>query len=720
MDLEQHSAHTKNALGTAAEDIHKWIDGYFDSESFRDFMADGKLPGAYDPYSHRRFRHCREALNDAVAAFRSVYPEETIKKVFYMHIRDDYQGYLPFRRDFDDPEFIRKYHKPPEEPPDRILSREELEKYFKNRRYSLSEKEKKRNGRFILRIVIPALAAAFLFVLFIFAFIIPDIRDVMMDGKKEMIRELAKAGASVIGYYVKKSENGRMDRAEAMEQAKRELEKMRYGIQSKDYYWITDMHPYMLMHPYRKELVGTDLSNYRDHEDKSGKYLFREAVEIAQRDGEGFIEYYWQWMDDPQKSALKLSFVTRIPDWDWILGTGIYINDVEEEMRGISETFSWTALVLVIIICAALVFVVLQSMSIEKRRRNAETGLEEARDRYRSLAEAANEGYILVINNGIVYTNRKIRNLLGYSDDEFRKCETGDLFAKDREAEFYHPENLYAMSEKGPSDSWLSVTLLGKDGNKAETQLKVSRVFFSDKDAYLLTVRTAHEFQENMLVDGLAGGSTDIITVNERIRKSRNTAGCLFALDALPRAVESLAGPAEKRKWIGSAYKTLCTRLIELVLRENTGRDFLKTDPPEFCFLHLGSNARNEMTFFSDQDNAFVFDQPDSLQGTVALSRYFLDLNRKVCAFLKKAGFNYCPGGIQASNPAWCMTKDQWFRKIDGWFEKYSGGTMTEIHVFADLDTEAGPLAAELRERFFAGIRRHPEFIKAAILIMTQ
>ena len=120
-----------------------------------------------------------------------------------------------------------------------------------------------------------------------------------------------------------------MDRDTAQAEAAAEISELRYGDNHKDYFWITDMTPVMVMHPYRPTLAGTDLRHYTDTEDKSGKRLFVEFVEWVRENGDGYLEYEWQWKDDPARSALKLSYVCGIPEWDWIIGTGVYIHDVE-------------------------------------------------------------------------------------------------------------------------------------------------------------------------------------------------------------------------------------------------------------------------------------------------------------------------------------------------------------------------------------------------------
>ncbi len=85
----------------------------------------------------------------------------------------------------------------------------------------------------------------------------------------------------------------------------------------------------MVMHPYKPELNGRDLSGIKDPD---GKRIFVEFVQVCKEKGEGFVEYLWPkyGAEEPQP---KISFVKLFPEWDWIIGTGIYVDDVEEMVR---------------------------------------------------------------------------------------------------------------------------------------------------------------------------------------------------------------------------------------------------------------------------------------------------------------------------------------------------------------------------------------------------
>jgi methyl-accepting chemotaxis protein len=117
------------------------------------------------------------------------------------------------------------------------------------------------------------------------------------------------------------------------------IENLRYGPEMKDYFWINDMHPTMIMHPYKPELNGRDLSQ---NEDPNGKRLFVEFVNICRQNGEGFVDYYWPKYG-AEKPQPKISFVKLFPKWNWVVGTGLYVDDIDVQVEARQEELQQNA-----------------------------------------------------------------------------------------------------------------------------------------------------------------------------------------------------------------------------------------------------------------------------------------------------------------------------------------------------------------------------------------
>ena len=159
----------------------------------------------------------------------------------------------------------------------------------------------------------------------VFAWVYPHYKQNLYDGKYVKTQHLVEAAASTITGYVKQAESGALSKDEAQKQAMAAIKSMRYD--EKNYFWINDTQPAMIMHPIKPALDGKDLSQTKD---PNGKRLFVAFVEACRSKGEGFVDYYWPKPGAEQPVA-KISYVKLVPSWNWIVGSGVYIDDVEAE-----------------------------------------------------------------------------------------------------------------------------------------------------------------------------------------------------------------------------------------------------------------------------------------------------------------------------------------------------------------------------------------------------
>jgi len=214
-------------------------------------------------------------------------------------------------------------------------------------------------------IIVPVVITMVLFIVTIFTILLPNIEKILKEQKIKMSQDMTQAALGVVEFYYNKHATGRMTKLKAQNTALENLRTLRYGKEQKDYFWINDLEPKMLMHPYRKDLEGT---NVNDHVDADGTYLFRNFVKIAKEQGEGYTQYLWQQHDDSGSVLPKISYVKLFKPWGWILGTGVYIDDVEKDIVFITRRLVSICLVIIFIMIALLLFVVLKSSKIEKER----------------------------------------------------------------------------------------------------------------------------------------------------------------------------------------------------------------------------------------------------------------------------------------------------------------------------------------------------------------
>lgn len=142
------------------------------------------------------------------------------------------------------------------------------------------------------------------------------------------------------------------------EEALLTIKQIRYG--DSGYFWINDSKAKMIMHPIQKNLDGQDLSNMKD---KSGQFLFKEFATLAnERKEGGLVLYMWPkpGSDEPKP---KFSYVKKFEPWDWIIGTGAYIDDVEEKIKKMEEK-SKESLQIIVVISAVIFIVILIILSL--------------------------------------------------------------------------------------------------------------------------------------------------------------------------------------------------------------------------------------------------------------------------------------------------------------------------------------------------------------------
>ncbi|OGQ94181.1 MAG: hypothetical protein A2521_05790 [Deltaproteobacteria bacterium RIFOXYD12_FULL_57_12] len=223
-----------------------------------------------------------------------------------------------------------------------------------------------------VKVVLPAVAAVLLFVVAMFGVFLPNYQRSLLDDKKEMIRELTITAWNVLALMEQKEARGELDRPAAQQAAMEQIRQLRYGDEGKDYFWINDMRPVMIMHPYRTDLEGQDLSGFVD---PAGGHLFLDFVETVKKADEGYVQYLWQWKDDSKKIVPKLSFVKGFAPWGWIIGTGIYLEDVRQEIHGLTRKLLLSTLGILVLVGMLTVLLVSQALKAAQLRRRAEQDL---------------------------------------------------------------------------------------------------------------------------------------------------------------------------------------------------------------------------------------------------------------------------------------------------------------------------------------------------------
>jgi PAS domain S-box-containing protein len=360
-----------------------------------------------------------------------------------------------------------------------IILEDSVEEPFKLPEILNEEDDAKK--KFFVNIILPTSLTILLFFLAIFFIINPRVRENIMLGKREMIKELTNSATSILEKYESDEQQGLMTREEAQKTAMSRIQYLRYGDENKDYFWITDMNPDMIMHPYRSDLDGKSL---KDFTDPHGKKLFVEMVKVTKGSGQGYVEYMWQWKDDTAHIVPKLSFVKAFKPWGWIIGTGIYIEDVKKEITSLTRRLLFISLGISLIIALLLTYITLQSMQIEKKRKKAESMLHLSREKYKTLVDATTEGLIMIIDNKMIFSNNTIHELTGYSENELSSQSFFSLLSEKN-----HPDRLKIFQNRNLPDGQHELILSSKKGDSIETIVTITSILFYEKRGKLITIK---------------------------------------------------------------------------------------------------------------------------------------------------------------------------------------------------------------------------------------
>lgn len=339
---------------------------------------------------------------------------------------------------------------------------------------------------FAFHFVCPTLLAIGMFITAIYAVFLPAFERSLLDRKREMIRELTNSAWSILNGYQQDERAGSLTRRQAQAMARSRIEILRYGREGKDYFWLQDTQPTMIMHPYRKDLNGKDVSGFRD---PRGVRIFVEFADLVKRGREGYVEYVWQWKDDPKRLVPKESYIKGFAPWGWIIGTGIYIEDVKHEIKQIEGNLVRTSLGISLIVVLLLLYVMRQSLGLERERAEAEESLYESTERYRSLVEATTEGTLLVMDGACRYANPIFLEMIGCAQNGLEFLDLSDLFPEMKENENAW-DSLNGLLRGGESADGFDAVIRRRDGSLIECAMASSRITFAERSGFILLAKT--------------------------------------------------------------------------------------------------------------------------------------------------------------------------------------------------------------------------------------
>lgn len=203
-----------------------------------------------------------------------------------------------------------------------------LQKFLRLRNWSVFAK--------VFGISLVTVVACFASIIF---FLIPIYEKQLLNERMEAVSHLTDVAISIIKRNQLLVQQGARSESDARKSALDNIRLLRYG--DNDYFWVHDLDLKMLMHPAKPELNNTSIAEYKDAD---GNKPFVKMNEVVKKSGVGFVPYRWPRANS-ETPVPKLSRVQLFEPWGWVVGTGIYVDDVYNKAKEIRHQVLLTGLI---------------------------------------------------------------------------------------------------------------------------------------------------------------------------------------------------------------------------------------------------------------------------------------------------------------------------------------------------------------------------------------
>lgn len=252
----------------------------------------------------------------------------------------------------------------------------------------------------------------------------------LLRSKRQELQHYVGLAMTSIAHVVAGAEPG--DKV-AEAEVRRILHSLTYGDDG--YFFVYDAQGVNLVHPIQPELVGQNLSGLQD---RNGKYVIRDLLQLAQEGG-GFYRYIWR---KPSKGDLedKLSYVVQIPKLNWMMGTGLYIDDIANEVAATREKVTHnirnTFFTVVAILAGTVIVIALMGLGINVHASQlADARLRQVAHRYVQFQVTQRRNFARELHDGINQLMVSVKFRIELARDKLQPQETKAIAELDKGSE---------------------------------------------------------------------------------------------------------------------------------------------------------------------------------------------------------------------------------------------------------------------------------------------
>jgi methyl-accepting chemotaxis protein len=159
------------------------------------------------------------------------------------------------------------------------------------------------------------------------------LRTTIEREKIDGLKHFTESAVSYMQEIYNQEQSGKISCEEAQKKIFQYIQSTRFN--NGNYFWIQDMNNNIILHPIVSKLNNT---NVADMHDKNGVYLFKEFTRVVKENKQGYIKYLWPKPGENEPVS-KISYVTEFKPYGWIIGTGVYFDNISNDVFNASKNY---------------------------------------------------------------------------------------------------------------------------------------------------------------------------------------------------------------------------------------------------------------------------------------------------------------------------------------------------------------------------------------------
>ena len=349
-------------------------------------------------------------------------------------------------------------------------------------------------------------------------YFIPVVGDSLMTEKEVATKSAVETAYTVMAHYGSLAAEGKISKEEAQARTKETLRAVRY--MGDNYYWINNLDPTIVMHPMSPKLEG---QNVGDKADPNGVRLFIEMVNVCKEHGKGFVPYMWPKPGFAEPKA-KISYVMLYKPWGWIVGSGIYVDDVEAQI----SSLRWQIVIPTVIVMALIVLVVIlviRSM-VKPLVEAVEVSNRMAKGDLTKDISVHSQDEVGQLSNAMANMLRELRRVVGEVQEASEQVAAGSEELSSAAVELSQGASDQAASVEEVSASMEEMTSsIGQNAENAQTTNSMTNQAAQDTgqggDAVAKTVEAMKQIADKILIVEEIARQTNLLALNAAIEAAR-------------------------------------------------------------------------------------------------------------------------------------------------------------------------------------------------------